>query len=264
MSWRISVATMEFRKIIAYRSDFWVTFLGQIFIQYFVATSLWQEIFSAKNIHEMNGFTLGKISLFYLIVPIGNRILTGESIGFLSREIYDGTFTKYLIYPLSFFQYKTLTYMTHSLFYMLQLLLFVLLYCIFIPDASITFLNTITGMVFFLFAAFTYLGMSLCIEIISLWADNIWSLMLALRFIASFLGGGYLPLAFFPAWSIPILKITPFPYLIDLPVKIILGDAKSNEILSGSFILFFWIISFHLILKFLWKRGQKNFSGVGL
>jgi len=255
---------MEFRKIIAYRSDFWITFLGQVFIQYFIATSLWQSIFSSQNVKEMNGFTLQKISLFYLIAPIGNRILTGESIGFLSREIYDGTFTKYLIYPLSFFQYKTITYLTHSLFYILQLLLIVSVYSVLNSAVSLSLANIITGLGFFLLAALTYLGMAFCIEMISLWADNIWSLMLVLRFVASFLGGGYLPLAFFPSWSIPLLKMTPFPYFIDLPIKIIMGAASPNDIILGSLILIAWIVCFHFLLKIMWKKGQKNFSGVGL
>ncbi|MGE3611134.1 MAG: ABC transporter permease [Bacteriovoracaceae bacterium] len=266
MKWWPSVVSLEIRKILAYRSDFWVTFVGQTLIQLFVARALWQSIFESQHVTQMNGLNLETISLYYLVVSIGNKILIGENIGFISRDIYQGTFTRYLIYPLSVFQYKTLTYLTHSVFYALQLIFITTIYQLFTTQAfSLGHLSHIfLGTALFLFAAFTYCMMATFIELIALWAENIWSLMVLLRFTSSFLGGGLIPLSFFPDWSLQILNLTPFPYLISLPTRTILGSASLEEVIQGGFILLAWGILGRVLVHLIWKLGQKQYTGVGI
>lgn len=258
---------MEFRKILAYRTDFWITFFGQILIQLFVARALWQMIFESQGVSQMQGYTLEMMYLYYLIVPIGTRILTGENIGFLAREIYDGTFNRYLLYPLSVFQYKTLTYFTYSLFYAFQLILIFVIYRGLITEASITLTdlgNLLLGTGIFLVAAMSYVMMAMLIELISLWADNIWSLSVMMRFFTSFLGGGFLPLSFMPVWAQSTLGWTPFPYLISLPTRTVMGLTTPEDITKGMTVLIIWSLIFMALIRLMWKKGQKNYSGVGV
>ena len=267
MNWWKHVVAMEFRKILAYRSDFWITFLGQTFIQLIVARALWQSIFASQGATEMKGYTLEMMTLYYLIVPIGMKMLTGENIGFMAREIYEGTFTRYLLYPLSVFQYKTLTYLTYSMFYGIQMVILFSIFRAFIADAPFTvidFGNLLLGVGLFFVAALTYGMMALFIEMFSLWADNIWSLVVMLRFFTSFFGGGFIPLTFLPDWAQNALAYTPFPYLISLPARTVMGLASFPEIAKGICILFVWTLFFMEIIKLLWKRGEKKYTGVGI
>jgi len=265
MKWWASVSAMELRKILAYRSDFWVTFLGQTFIQLFIARALWQNIFETRGTHQMEGLTLDTMTLYYLIVPLGMKMLSGENMGFISREIYDGTFNRYLIYPLSVFQYKAITYLTHSLFYGCQLILLYCLYHLFFVDGTLgNPLNVLSGVCFFLLSSTLYLMMAIMVELLALWADNIWSLMVMLRFFTSFFGGGFIPLIFFPLWSLAILKWTPFPYIVGLPIRMTMGLATANEILLGTGVIIIWSLILIFVIKFIWSKGQKRYSGVGI
>lgn len=266
MKWWPSVVSLEFRKILVFRTEFWVTFLGQSLVQLVIALSLWTSIFEEQGVTEMNGFTLPMLTLYYVIVPIGSRILTGENIGFLSREIYEGTFTRYLLYPLSWFQYKTLTYISHSFFYALQLMVFFLGYKLFL-SGGITlaeFGNLLLGVSLFLLSSLMYLLMSTAVELLALWADNIWSLMVMLRFFSNFLGGALIPLAFFPKRAQEILSYTPFPNLVSLPARTIMGLTSSVEIFHGILVIGVWAGILSGVVSFMWKRGQKNYSGVGI
>lgn len=266
MKWWKTVVSMELRKILAYRTDFWVTFLGQIVVQVTIAHALWSEIFKFQQTDTLQGFNLTQITLYYLCVNVGMKILSGQNVGFLATEIYDGSFSRYLIYPLSFFQYKTLTFITHSLFYAIQLFLLVNIFNIlFVPELFTisSVVNLIMGMTLFLVSALAYLSFAMFIEMIALWADNIWSLMVMLRFFATFMGGGLIPLTFFPEWARSILFWTPFPYLIELPARTILGKTTFSEILSGLGIILTWIILGQFFVKMLWVKGQKQYTGVG-
>lgn len=266
MNWWRFVIAAEIRKILAFRVDFWITFLGQTLIQILIAHALWKSIFESTGNKVMQGFSLPMMTLYYLIVPLGTRMLTGENVGFLSREIYDGTFNRYLLYPLSFFQYKTLTYLTYSCFYGLQLSLVYLIYQGVRPE-GITFevlLNLATGLSLFVVASYAYANLAMFIELISLWAENIWSLMIMCRFFCFFLGGSFIPLNFFPEWAQSLLRYTPFPYLLSLPVRATMGLATGLEIRSGLMILFFWSAIFIMAGRLLWKRGQFKYTGVGI
>lgn len=259
-----AVISMEFRKILAYRSDFWVTFLGQTVVQLIVARSLWQSIFETNKVDSMQGFNLDMMTLYYLVVPIGSRILSGQNMGFLSNEIYDGTFTRYLIYPVNAFVYKSTTYLTHSLFYCLQLFFIFLIYQLFVGKISFSPEHLFLGVFIFFIASICYMLISMLIELISLWADNVWALMVMLRFFANFFGGGIIPLDFFPQWSQMLLAYTPFPYLISLPVKTLMGLMPINESFTGIGILFVWIMILLGFLQVMWSKGQKSYTGVGI
>ncbi len=266
MNWWPHVVSLEFRKILVFRTEFWVTFLGQALVQLVIARSLWSAIFEQQNVTEMNGFTLPMLTLYYVIVPIGSRILTGENIGFLSREIYEGTFTRYLLYPLSWFQYKTLTYFSYSLFYALQLIVFFLGYKIFLAGgiSASEFGNLLLGVGLFLLSSLMYLLMSTAVELLALWADNIWSLMVMLRFFSNFLGGALIPLAFFPEKAQIILSYTPFPNLVSLPARTIMGLTSAQEIFHGLIVIGVWGVVLAIVVNAMWKKGQKNYSGVGI
>ncbi len=266
MNWWPHVVSLEFRKILVFRTEFWVTFLGQALVQLVIARSLWSAIFEQQNVTEMNGFTLPMLTLYYVIVPIGSRILTGENIGFLSREIYEGTFTRYLLYPLSWFQYKTLTYFSYSLFYALQLVVFFLGYKIFLAGGINVSEsgNLLLGVGLFLLSSLMYLLMSTAVELLALWADNIWSLMVMLRFFSNFLGGALIPLAFFPEKAQIILSYTPFPHLVSLPARTIMGLTSAQEIFHGLIVISVWGVVLAIVVNAMWKKGQKNYSGVGI
>lgn len=266
MNWWRFVVANEFRKILAFRSDFWVTFIGQTVIMVLIARALWQSIFEANGTKVMEGFTLPMMTLYYILVPLANKILTGENVGFLAREIYDGTFNRYLIYPISFFQYKTLTYLTHSLFFCFQLILIFCLFNLFSGAGFSTqlFINLFSSIPIFICAGFVYCMLSIAVELISLWADNVWSLMVTVRFFIFFLGGSYLPLNFFPSWANVALKFTPFPYMISLPIKTTMGLTTSGEIATGLIVLAFWGLFFFLVAKTVWHKGEYRYSGVGI
>jgi ABC-2 type transport system permease protein len=261
--WRFLLAS-ELRKILVFRSDFWITFVGQTLVQILIARALWVTIFASQEASIMEGFTLPMMTLYYVIVPIGNRILTGQNMGFLSREIYDGTFSRYLLYPISFFQYKSLSYLAQSFFYSGQLLLVLFLYSFLDTGITLELPQVLLGLVLFLLAAVVYLMLSLSIELLALWVDNIWSLMVMCRFTVNFLGGALIPLAFLPDAFEGALQFTPFPYLVSFPVRTIMGLTSLQEILQGALILVVWIFFFLGVSKFIWRRGQHLYTGVGI
>lgn len=258
---------MEIRRIIAYKSDFYINFLGVTFVSFFISYSLWQSIFSYKSIESLNGMSLNYLIYYSLIAPLSFRIIQGHQLGFLSREIYEGDINKYLIYPVSLITIKLSSYVAQSIFYLIQLFLILsITHALGIEESKIQ-ISWQTILLFSLFLGFTtvfYFLSQMIIECVAFWADNIWSLGVILRMTVAIFSGAIIPLSLFPEWSIEILTYTPFPYLTYLPIKILFGESNLVEIFKGLFVLISWSFLIILILNNILKRGLKIYNGIGM
>jgi ABC-2 type transport system permease protein len=261
------VFSLEMRRLITYRSDFWVNFFGQIFFSLVVAYFLWSSIFQSSQTETINGYTIQSMIFYYLVAPLIFRIQQGTGIGFISREIYDGGLNKYLIYPLNYYQYKLATYLANSIFIFFQLIILVIVYNLFFYDPTIysfDILNTIGFMVIILISSISFFYLFSIFEFMAFWFDNIWSLAVILRFLTSFLGGVLIPLKLFPIWAQTVLYYTPFPYFIDFPMNTFLGNITLSDYLSNLLILLIWLFIFRFLSILTWNKGNYSYTGIGI
>ncbi|MEM1278664.1 MAG: ABC-2 family transporter protein [Cyanobacteria bacterium P01_D01_bin.6] len=76
-----------------------------------------------------------------------------------------------------------------------------------------------------------------------------------------FLSGMVAPLDVFPAAVRAVVVWTPFPYLIYFPANLFLG--RQTNIGQGFVAIAFWGLTFLIINRWLWKRGLRQYSGMG-
>lgn len=261
------VVSTEIRKILAYRSDFWLNFIGNTLIHLFIARSLWQSIFMSNGVTEMKGLTLSQLTLYYLLAPLATKVLMGENLGFFAREIYDGGLNRYLVWPLPAIGYKTLTYLTYSIFYLAQMALLYTIGRFVLNDAPVTMdeaVRFILGLCYFIFAAYAYFNLQSLCEMVAFWADNSWTLGVMLRFVTAFFGGIFLPLDFYPPWLQDILFYLPFSAMVSTPINLIMGRIEYSAALQSFLVLLFWIPFLIVCVRLMWKRGNLRYTGIGM
>ena len=76
-----------------------------------------------------------------------------------------------------------------------------------------------------------------------------------------FLSGTVAPLEVFPSTVRAIVEWTPFPYLIHFPAALLVG--LNVDFGRSSLIIFGWTILFFAANRWLWKRGLRQYSGMG-
>jgi ABC-2 type transport system permease protein len=258
---------MELRRILAYRLDFWVQFVGTVVIQMTVAWFLWSAVFAAKGSGLIGGFQLDQMMFYYLLVPLIDRLNRGFDNFQLSREIYDGSLTRYLLYPVPLLGYRYISHVARGVFSLVQLILALGVFLLIFGWPSGVKLSVlglsqclalcwISGLCYFYLAAIT--------EMVAFWADNVWSLMVMLRFIVQMLGGAFLPLSLFPGWANDILQLTPFPAIVYVPVQLFMGVGGTPEFVRAVLVVSVWTVILALITQHLLARGLKQYTGVGI
>ena len=277
-SWAPHVLALELKKAFSYRVAFWVQFLmgsgTELVVSYFV----WLSVFRATGVAidpaadpgapaTIQGFTFHGLVFYSLFASLSAKITRGNDRGYVSQDIYDGGLTRYLLYPLPFFPYKYVTHFTQQLLGLAQLLVAFLFVYLALGDLgghSITPFSFAAGVLTCLLTGYLHFVIAGCLELVAFWQDVIWNLMVMLRFCMSLLGGGMIPLAFFPEWGQRVAQLTPFPLLVSWPARTFLGQVGAQEWLANLGLLAFWSLLFTLLLNWIWVRGTKQYSGVGI
>ena len=76
-----------------------------------------------------------------------------------------------------------------------------------------------------------------------------------------FLSGLLVPLSAFPSNVLKIAMLTPFPYLINFPAKILSG--MPVDIFNGFLAQLLWISILVPSVNLLWKLGVKRYTAMG-
>jgi ABC-2 type transport system permease protein len=256
---------IELKKMFSYRADFWISFIGNVLTQFGVAYFLWKAIFAARGVAEMEGYTFGGLMLYYLLVPLVGRVVFGQEMGFMSGEIYDGGLTRYLLYPVSYFRVKYSANLAQITLYLVQMLLTVAVFLAFFRQPfSLGWRGFLMALPVFLLAGLMHFSITACLEMTAFWADNVWSILVFNRMITGLLGGGLIPLAFFPARLRAVIEYLPFSRLLSFPIRCLLGQVGVAEWAKGLGLTAVWGLIFAGIASVVWRKGLRGYSGVGI
>jgi ABC-2 type transport system permease protein len=265
--WVPHVLSIELKKAFSYRVVFWVQFLMGTGTELAVAYFVWKAVYAARGTAVLEGFTFHGIVLYSLFASFAGKLTRGTDRGYISQDIYDGSLTRYLLYPLAFFPYKYVTHITQQLLGVAQLLIAFLALRLALGDNGghpITAASFAAGLFTCLLTGYVHFVMASCVELVAFWQDVIWNLMVMLRFCLSLLGGGMIPLAFFPEWGRHLALLTPFPALVAFPARTFLGQVGWQEWINNVCLLAVWGLAFSLLLNWIWLRGTRQYSGVGI
>lgn len=263
-----SVLSIETRKLMSYRADFWLNAVVSFFVQMAVAYYLWLAIFEATGQREIGGFTFDGMVVYYVLaILLGNVVRGQERRVALSRDIYEGSLTRYLIYPSSYFGFKYGEHLGALLPATVQLVLFGSLAALVIdPPGGIelTLQGAAMAAVSVMLANLLFFLLLYPIQGIAFWADNVWSLIVMARFGSELLGGFMLPLTLFPPAAQRLLELLPFEYLFYFPVMVASGRVAPEAWLRGGAVALAWCAILGLVGRRVWRRGYLTYTGVGI
>jgi len=264
----LQVFSVEARKLMSYRTDFWINTVAVFAAKMVVAYYLWTAVFAESGRTTIGGFTQDGMILYYLLaILIGRVVSGGERQMSISQDIYQGSLTRYLIYPTGYGAIKYVEHLGTLVPSLLQLVLFsgvASLLFDFSQLGAVTFASLLRTAVAVAVGNVLLFLMLYVIQGVAFWADNVWSLQVMLRFITSMLGGLMLPLDLFPAWARQILEILPFQTLYYFPVMTLLGRIDTGEWLRTLAVALVWCAMIGGVAHIVWRRGYREYTGVGI
>ena len=263
-----NILTVEARKRMSYRADFWINSVAGILVSFSVFWFLTWAMFAAARQSNLGGFTPRGMVLYYVFAIVMGKIVQSNEMDMgIAQDIYDGSLSRYLIYPVPYAAVKFAQQAGWLAPQVVQMILFGSLGPVIVgmpPGIHITPASVMMGMGSLALANLLHYLITLPIHAVAFWADNVWSLMVAERLVISFLGGLMLPLSLFPERIRQLLFWTPFPYLFSVPVRAVMGRVSVTEWAAGLAIAGVWCGVAALAGHWVWRRGDWQYTGVGI
>jgi ABC-2 type transport system permease protein len=264
----LHVVSVEARKLMSYRADFWITSVVGLLVELAVAVFLWRAIFAGSGAAEIGGFTLRGMVVYYLLALTCGKLTRGrqESVT-LGTDVYEGHLTRYLLYPAPYMGFKYGEQLGALVPAVVQLVLLVgglLLVFDLPPEITITPASVAMAGLAILGGNLLVLLLLYPVQGLAFWADNVWSLNVLVRIVGEVFGGMLLPLAVFPLWAQPVLELLPFRFLYSFPVLTAIGRIGVGEWLVGMALLALWCAVLAGLGRAVWRRGLLSYTGVGI
>jgi len=262
------VVSLEARTKFSYRVDFWVNAVLSFGVEMVVVWFMWAAIFEASGSEVIGGRTFPAMVLYYIVVALIGRFAGGRDFeGTVQGDIYEGGLNRYLVLPVAYRPYKYAQSIGKLVPVVVQVGLFAIVAVWLFGvagEANVTAGSVAMAVGAVLLANLLHFFMLFPLQIVAFWADNVWSLMVAHRFVSAILGGRMLPLALFPIWSRPLLEYLPFRFFFDFPARVLLGEIGFAEWGLGMLLGLAWCFVFAVIGQLIWRRGLHQYSGVGI
>lgn len=264
MSKYIETAKVMFKCQLAYRFDIIMNIVLTV-SKMLLAYVLWSAVF--ESLGTVAGFTLNSMMSYYIISSFLTQLDQATNTGWnIAEDIRNGSFSKYIIKPMSIFGYFTAhTAGVSSFLLIFNLLAAVLWALIFRVEFVMTddVLLILQAVVLILLGLLFMVQLSYFIGILAFKVLDVTVFMLVKDNTAEFVKGSLIPLTLLPPGIIGIMKFFPFYYITYLPTMLLLGR-NGNEALTGIVVLICWIILFRFINSFTYKRLRHRYEGVGI
>jgi len=270
VSWRLflHVASLEARQRMSYRVDFWFNaFLG-LAAEFGVAWFLWTALYAESGRAVIGGYDFHTMVVYYVFVIAFARLVRGaEFEAAISQDIYEGGLNRYLVFPAPYVAIKYAQHLGSLLPALIQTVLFIVAWLVLSGGRggeAITPGGVAMATASLVLANLIYYAMSFALHAVAFWADNVWSLLVALRFTTNLLGGLFFPLVLFPEPLRLANEWLPFRALFALPVEALMGRVSVTEWAQGMALGVTWLILLAVVARSVWRRGSLQYSGIGI
>ena len=262
------VVTLEARKLMSYRVDFWLSTFATFAVQLAIAYFLWRAVFEATGKSQIGGFSFDGMVLYYVLAILVAKLipLQGRHLS-IAEDIYEGSLTRYLIYPASYSAFKLGEHVGLVVPAILQVALIAPLTALAVPmpeEFRITPLSVTWAALAVILANLMAFLIRLPVQAVAFWADNVWSLNVMVRFASEMLGGLMLPLSLFPSALAALLDWLPFKYFYAFPVLTLVGQTTFEEWLRGMGGMVIWCVLLAALSRWVLRRGYRVYTGVGI
>lgn len=179
------------------------------------------------------------------------------------KEVSDGKLSFRLLQPLDPVWHHVWAHLGERFARLPFIILLVALFFLLYPSAF--WIPSLPQLILFAISALLAFALQFLIQytlaMFAFWTEKA-SAIQDLWFIAhTFVSGAIAPIAVYPKELQTILHWLPFPYIIDFPSNLLVGLPVN---LAQSFgVIAAWFVIFFVINRILWRKGLKQYSGMG-
>ncbi|MBN2015544.1 ABC-2 family transporter protein [Candidatus Dojkabacteria bacterium] len=256
---------VNFQNFLEYREDLAISFLIKLAIVV-AFIFIWTRIEEEGG--EIIGYGLSGIIVYYLVTQVLDGLYSSQIARALRDDVIRGELSNKLVKPVSplpfFFSQHVARVLSETVMYVaLAIPIFIVKPDLldFLPFRIESLLYTL---IIFVLACVIGFNVFLLAGLIAFWTKESSGMQAVIKNAAKFFTGALIPIDLLPDYFSKVIMLTPFPYIIFFPTKILMGDVSFREFIIGCLIVVSWIVILTMANVAIWKRGLKRYESVGI
>lgn len=246
-----SITKSEIKRLFAYPLIFFLREFLPFVAALPVPVLLWQNATPSDT----------QVFWYFLFSMTAYQIFTPEP-AYISREVYDGTVTRYFLYPHSFSSIIFSRYLGYLVCQLFLGLLFIILVA-----ALWQLPVTLEGFLKFLLLTPFCVGLSFLlfslVEAVTLWLEDGWTFRVMLEVVAIFLAGRFLKLEHLPSIVEAVAQTLPFKFMAYIPSVALLNNLSWFEVSVITVQGLAWLLVLSYVFHLFLNEGLRHFSAFG-
>ena len=232
-----------------------------VVITQFVAPLVMLWVLTGLPGKYISGMSKEQITTYYLSTSILFLFMSSKIDTYVKEAIQQGELATYLIKPVSFWLVALVKDVSGRIIRLIVgIPIFVLLLLMYSQSfSSITFSNIAITILMLIISFMLAFWLSFSLGLITFWIEEVWGFQNVKDVSIILLGGVALPYHFFPQVLQTVLTFTPFPYLINWPLR----KGFSGNLLLEFTMAISWLVIFIILSMILWKKGLRKYSALG-
>lgn len=214
----------------------------------------------------IQGFSRPDFFAYYLALLMITSFVLCHLMWEIAWEVKEGTFSAQLVRPISYYQWTFVRNLSWRLTRLMMTvpiaLLMILVYREHLSFSQFHFIPQFW--VALVLGNMVSFSVAVAFGMVALFLTEAQSVFELYYVPMLFLSGAMFPIALLPPWAQSLAKVFPFFYTTGLPTEIVIGRISGGQawgLILGQII---WIGLAYGFFRFAWKKGLRQYSGVGM
>ena len=259
--WRL--ARIDVSMALVYRVEF-VMYMISTVVGPAVALMIWRTAME-------NGASLPVdaeyLTTYFVLLSVVSMLTSSWISGFLAEEIRLGRLSTWVIRPGSTHLNGIANNLSEKLIKTVPLAPMVGIVWWFFRDSFALPSDPTTWSLFavsVVAAAVMVYAMDVMVGALAFWLDDITGIDRARGLLSVIFRGQLVPLALMPAWSQGFIDVQPFRFTLSFSLELLVADLATSEVASGMVLQLVYPVLTVLAARWLWRRGIRSYSAVGV
>lgn len=260
----LTIFKIGFQDAVAYRGKLLIYVL-QNMLWIVILPFVWFAIYKQNT--TIAEFDVKMMMSYFYFMPLVEIITVSYIYDAVHSEIKNGGIARFLVKPLNYVLYcfsEECGWKPLRGFFIIAVMLAIFPLVqpfLAIPTPS---LRLLLLPVVFILGIILFFQIAMIVGLVSFWTTQ-GSWIKHFWWVLSTFTMGYLaPITFYPEYIQKIFGFTPFPLLLQTPLRILLDTISTAQVERELVVGLVWFGIFFLIIRLMWKRGSRRVDIVGM
>ena len=260
------IVKYQIKEFIQYKASFAITIIIQP-IMILINIALFTSIYAFNGTSQIEGYNLSQMIWYFNGINFVTTIIFNFTDLRLCQKILSGDLVMDLLRPISILKYELAYSIGLRLTaLMVELTPSIVVYSLIYFPSFMTLFSILRFALTVFLAFFILYFINFLIGLSAFIFKNNGAMTSIKVLLISLLGGGAIPLDFYPKAVGSVLDFLPFKYIYYWPTQFLLNMKETQDIrvlVKVCLIQFLWIAVLYFVTKLLWKKSVQRFCAVG-